>query len=215
MGNKNEITAKRIKIALSNAEMSAKELSDRTGVREASISQYVNGYHKPSNISAGKRGEVLGVNPLWLMGFDEPMLKENTIPSFPNIHPVSTRSFPVVSSVACGEPILRREEKDLYIDASVDIHADFVLVAKGDSMIGARIHNGDYVFVHKQPKVENGEIAAVAIGEEATLKRFYKYGDMVILRPENPEYKEMTYTGSDLADVHILGKAVAFQSDIK
>ena len=212
---KNEITSSRIKTALEKAEMTAKELSNKSGVQEASISQYVNGYHKPSNISAGKMGMVLGVNPLWLMGFDEPMLKENTNPPFPNIHPVSTRSFPVVSSVACGEPILRREEKDLYIDASADIHADFVLVAKGDSMIGARIHNGDYVFVHKQPEVENGEIAAVAIGEEATLKRFYKYDDMIILRPENPEYKEMTYKGSDMAEVKILGKAVAFQSDIK
>lgn len=216
MSMKFEITARRIRQALSNAGMSAKELSEKTGVREASISQYVNGYHKPSNISAGKIGEILNVNPLWLMGFDEPMIKDfSSIPSYPNIRPVGTRSFPVLSSVACGEPILMQEEREVYVDASEEINADYILIAKGDSMIGARIHDGDLVFVRQQPEVENGEIAAVAIGDEATLKRFYKYGDVVVLRGENPEFKEMTFTGPELEQVRILGKAVAFQSDVR
>ena len=85
----------------------------------------------------------------------------------------------------------------------------------GNSMTGARIYDGDYVFIREQPEVENGEIAAVAIGDEATLKRFYKYGDMVILRAENPEFKEMTFSGQELEHIRVLGKAVAFQSDVR
>ena len=73
---KNEITAKRLQIALANANMKPQELADKSGVGKSSISQYVNGSHAPSNISSGKMGKVLNVNPLWLMGFDAPMKLE-------------------------------------------------------------------------------------------------------------------------------------------
>ena len=83
-------------------------------------------------------------------------------------------------------------------------------------MIGARINDGDLVFVRQQPEVENGEIAVVAIDDEATLKRFYKYSDdLIVLRAENPEYKDMVYTPEDHKDIRVLGKAVAFQSDVR
>lgn len=75
---KNEITAKRLRLALDNAGMKSKELAEKSQVSKSSISQYINGSHAPSNISAGKIGKVLGVNPLWLMGFDTPMLKEDS-----------------------------------------------------------------------------------------------------------------------------------------
>ena len=73
---KNEITAKRLLLALSNAGISQQELSEKSGVSKASISQYVNGFHSPSKISSGKMGKVLNVEPLWLMGFDVEMKKE-------------------------------------------------------------------------------------------------------------------------------------------
>ena len=57
------------------------------------------------------------------------------------------------------------------MEAGANIHADFCLKAKGDSMIGARIYDGDIVFIRKQEMVDDGEIAAVLIGDEATLKR--------------------------------------------
>ena len=101
------------------------------------------------------------------------------------------------------------------MDASEDIKADFVLIAKGDSMTGARINDGDLVFIRIQQTVENGEIAAVAIDDEATLKRFYKYGDLIVLRSENPEYPEMQFTPDSGHEIRILGKAVAFQSVVK
>lgn len=70
---KNELTAKRIQLALSNANMKPQELADKSGIGKASISQYVNGSHAPGNVSAEKIGKILNVNPLWLMGFDVPM----------------------------------------------------------------------------------------------------------------------------------------------
>lgn len=71
---KHEVTAKRLRDALARADMSQRELAEKSGVNEASISQYINGSHKPSNVSAGKMAEVLGVNPVWLIGFDVSMI---------------------------------------------------------------------------------------------------------------------------------------------
>lgn len=209
-----EVTAKRIRQALSRADMSAKDLSERTGVQEASISQYVNGYHKPSNISAGKIGKVLGVDPLWLMGFEVPMIKVDDLPSYSNVHPVTTRRFPLLGSVACGEPIMMAEEVDVDMDTTVDIKADFCLRCKGDSMINARIYDGDIVFVKKQPTVENGQIAVVAIDDEATLKRFYRYSDVIVLRAENPSYADIVLTPEEHKRVRVLGRAVWLQGSI-
>ena len=155
--------------------------------------------------------KILQVMPGELMGWET----NTDLPPYPNIHPISRRSYPVLGNVSCGEPVFMAEEKDVYIDAENDIKADFVLIAKGDSMIGARIHDGDIVFVRSQPTVENGEIAVVAIDDEATLKRFYRYHDLIVLRAENPAYKDMEFRPEDGKDVRILGKAVAFQSNIK
>ena len=77
---KNEITAKRLRLALDNTSMKPQELAEKSKVSKSSISQYVNGSHAPSNISAGKMGKVLGVEPLWLMGFDVSMKSENSSP---------------------------------------------------------------------------------------------------------------------------------------
>ena len=143
------------------------------------------------------------------------LVEDHPIPSFPNITPIARKSFPLFDGIAAGEPRLMPDGVTLYVDATVDVQADYVLKVHGDSMIGARINDGDYVFIRQQPEVENGEIAAVAIGDEATLKRFYKYGDVVVLRGENPEFKELTFSGEQLTQVRILGKAVAFQSDVR
>lgn len=83
-------------------------------------------------------------------------------------------------------------------------------------MVGARINDGDIVFIRQQPEVENGEIAVVAIDDEATLKRFYRYSDdLIVLRAENPAYKDMEFRPEDHKDIRVLGKAVAFQSDVR
>ena len=219
---KNEITAKRLTLALSNANMKSQELADKSGVSKASISQYVNGSHAPSNISSGKIAPILGVNPLWLMGFDVPMESPSdasNMRDITNIFPIELKKFPLLGEIACGQPIFTNEDRESYILSGTDINADFCLKAKGDSMINARIHDGDVVFIQKQDMVENGEIAAVVVNgdSEATLKRFYYYREkaMLILKPENPSYEDQIYSGEELEQVHVLGKAIAFQSDVK
>ena len=72
---KHEVTAKRIREALSDAKMKPQELAEKSKVSKSSISQYVNGSHQPSNISSGKMAKGLGVEPMWLMGFDVPKKK--------------------------------------------------------------------------------------------------------------------------------------------
>ena len=120
------------------------------------------------------------------------------------------KKIPLVGSIACGTPILAQQNIDGHVDAPEDIRCDFALRCKGDSMIGAGIHDGDAVYIHIQPEVENGEIAAVRIGEEATLKRVYYDGTTLTLMPYNNAYAPMVYTGPQLEDVHIEGKAVGY-----
>jgi repressor LexA len=129
----------------------------------------------------------------------------------------STHKVRILGNIACGEPIFADEDFDGYIELDEGIKADFCLHAKGDSMIGARIYDGDIVFVKSQDIVENGEIAVVLIGDEATLKRVAYYPDknMLILKPENSKYQEMIFIGEELNSVRILGKAVAFQSLVR
>lgn len=121
---------------------------------------------------------------------------------------------PLLGAIACGEPILAVENLEGYIDVPEDIHCDFVLRCKGDSMVGARIHDGDVVYIRQQDDVENSEIAAVIIDEEdVTLKRVYKLAHGMILQAENPAYAPIQINGSHSA--RIIGKAVGFTSIIK
>lgn len=136
---------------------------------------------------------------------------------YDNIFPMKTKKVPLLGDIACGEPIWAEEQRGEFVSVSDDIDADFCLRAKGDSMTGARIYDGDIVFIRRQPTVENGEIAAVIIDNEATLKRvyFYKDKDKLVLSPENPAYEPLVYIGSELEEIRILGKAVAFQSIVR
>ena len=157
--------------------------------------------------------DALRTTPAYLMGWDEtpiaPQLPSNIIP-MPDM-----KKVPLIGSIACGSPILAEEHIEDIIDLPGHIRADFALTCKGDSMINARIFDGDIVYVRQQDTVENGEIAAVLIDGEATLKRFKKLPDRIILEPENPLYDPLVYRGEEMNSVHILGKAVAFTSAVR
>jgi len=126
----------------------------------------------------------------------------------------SLHKIPVLGSIACGSPILAQEHIEGYTGIPEDIHADFALVCKGDSMVGARIFDGDMVYIRQQETVENGEIAAVLIDGEATLKRVRCYGDRISLEPENPLYRPIILWDEEMNRVRILGKAIAFTGRI-
>lgn len=163
--------------------------------------------------------DALETTPSYIMGWNEPDVKldEEDLKFFDNLFPIETKKFPLLGNIACGKPIFADEQFEAYVEAGANIKADFCLRAKGDSMIGARIYDGDIVFIHKQEMVDDGEIAAVLIDDEATLKRvcYDQENNVIQLFAENPQYKTMRFVGEELNHIRILGKAVALQTDIK
>lgn len=144
-----------------------------------------------------------------LFRYDTSSLPDNIIP-MPEM-----RKIPLLGTIACGDPILAAENIESEVDIPDEIHADFALRCKGDSMINARIFDGDLVYIRQQDIVDNGEIAAVLVDDEATLKRVKLYPDHIVLEPENPMYKPLSFWGEEMNTVRILGRAVAFTSAVR
>lgn len=212
-----QTTQQRLREALSARNMLPIELSRLSGIGKSAISQYLSGKVTPKQDKIYKLAQALKVSESWLMGYDEPM-EQSPAPASgdlpANVFPIQTKKVPLLGTIAAGVPIYADENFDGYRECTEDIDADFCLKIQGDSMIGARINDGDIVFIKKQPDVDNGEIAAVLIEDEATLKRVYKEKDSLILQAENPKYAPIVYTAESYVECRILGKAVAFQSDI-
>ena len=145
--------------------------------------------------------------------------KELVAPAAPapdNLLPMpAMRKIPLVGSIACGTPILAAENIEGDVDVPEHIHADFALRCKGDSMINARIFDGDIVYIRQQDTVEHGQIAAVLIDDEAALKRVHLFEDHIVLEAENPLYRPRAFWGEDMNRLRILGKAVAFTSGVR
>lgn len=162
-----------------------------------------------------KLATALHTSPGYLMGWENE--DDTSVASLPsNIIPMpEMRKIPLIGSIACGAPIMADEHIEDYIDLPDHIKADFSLTCKGDSMINARIFDGDVVYIRQQETVENGQIAAVLIDTEATLKRVRLFDDHIVLEPENPMYKPLVYWNEEMNTVRILGKAVAFTSAIR
>lgn len=125
------------------------------------------------------------------------------------------RKIPLLGRIACGAPILAEEHIEEYIDIPKTIHADFALTCQGDSMINARIFDGDIVYIRQQDTVDSGEIAAVLIDNSATLKRIRIFDDHISLEPENPQYRPIVLWGEEMNTIRILGKAIAFTSAVR
>ena len=200
--------------------LSQDELGKRLGYRSrSSINKIELDQRNLTQSKIKAIADALETTPAYIMGWDEPdqKLNEENLKFFDNLFPIQTKKFPLIGNIACGKPIFADEQFEAYIEAGANIKADFCLRAKGDSMIGARIYDGDIVFIRKQEMVEDGEIAAVLIDDEATLKRVYydQENNVIQLFAENPQYKTMRFVGEELNHIRILGKAVALQTDIK
>lgn len=212
---KHQVTAQRLKDALAKNNMKAVELADRSGVSKASVSQYVNGSHKPSNVSAELMAEVLGVAPLWLMGFDVP---QN--PKAPITHAVQAVRIPVYGVIPAGVPMEAIEDIEDWEDIPADwTRGDqeyFALRIRGDSM-EPTYHSGDVIIVRRQPVCESGQDCVVFVnGDDATFKRVVLRPDCAILQPLNPEYEPMIFE-RDEGECHvtIAGVCVELRRKIK
>ncbi len=203
--------AKRLRKAMDIRNVKQVELVGKTEISKSAISQYLSGAFVPKQKNTYKLAEALNVDPAWLMGKDVCMERKDYLGE---IFPIKVKRVPLLGEIAAGEPILVCEQRSTYMEVDENLDVDFCLKIKGDSMIGARILNEDIVFIRRQPCVENGEIAAVIIDNEVTLKRFYKNDGLIMLRPENPKYQPLMYTREDFKQVRILGKAIFFQSKL-
>lgn len=203
---------KRIKEIRISKNITQDELALKIGTTKQTIYKYEN--EIVTNIPSQKIeliSNALNTTPDYLMGWSDKSTDD--LYSIPGINPIpKTYKRPRLGTIACGEPILAEENIETYDDITDNIKCDFTLVCKGDSMINARINDGDIVYIKQQSQVDNGEIAAVLIDNEATLKRVYIYEDKVVLQPENTKYPPFVYTKEEINNIRILGKAVGFTS---
>ena len=187
---------------------SQEELGSMLGVQRAAVQKWESGTVKNLKRDTLKKlSEIFNVPPSSFI--DDDYLSYNNVIRFPQMHRI-----PLVGTIACGTPVLATQNLDGEVTVPEDINADFALRCKGDSMIDAHIQNGDIVYIRQQPTVENGEIAAVLIDEEATLKRVYISENTITLVACNSKYQPFVYTGEQLNQIRILGKAVGFTSVI-
>ncbi len=195
-------------------QMTQSDLAARLKVSRSTIGMYETGGREPDFETLEAIADLFNVDMNYLHGKSGSENKD--FYEARNIIPLpSSVKIPLLGTVACGEPILAEENLEGLITVPDHVHADFALRCKGDSMIGARIMDGDIVCVRSQPDVEDGEIGVVLVEDEATLKRVYKIPGRIILRPENPAYTPLEYADSELDQIRILGKAVFFISQVR
>lgn len=199
--------------------MTQEELAEKVGVKKSAVAKWENGRVseiKRSNLKM--LSDALGLNPNTLLNDieDYPHPNRSILALDGNIaSPVQLHRIPLLGAIRCGEPEFAEESFEGYIESG--FQCDFALRAKGDSMIGARIQDGDVVFIRKQDTVEDGQIAAVILDDDATLKRVrYLPGGMTMLQAENSKYPPIIIGGAgETRTARILGLAVAFQSVVQ
>lgn len=209
MSDKVATFAQRLREGLDIRQMNQTELAKRSQISKSSISRYIKGDWEGKQGAVYALAKALGVTEAWLMGYDVPMEAEEAPSPIPaGFEPLpEMATIPLVGSIACGTPILAEQNIEARIGVPALWRADFALTCHGNSM-ASMIQDGDIVCIRKQPEVENGEIAAVRIGEEATLKRFYRQGDTVMLQAENPAFSPLVYTRDQLNEITIEGRVV-------
>lgn len=199
--------AEKLREYMETAGISQTKLSRLTGINKSSICEYLSASYEPKQKNVLKIAAALNIPPEHFWG-TKILSKEERYDEG------AVRKLPLIGNIAAGRPILAVQDFDEFVPCDNSIKADFCLRISGDSMINARIYDGDIVFIREQSDVNDGEIAAVLVDDSATLKRVYKYGNMIQLRAENPKYKPMEFDRNNCSDVHILGKAVALLGGI-
>ena len=191
---------RRIRQARETKGITQDELGKRCGTTKQTIFKYENGIITNIPLDRLERiAEILEVLPEDLMGWN----RQDEI-----VRPVG--KIALLGRIACGSPILAEENIEEYITLPSGIRADYALRCRGDSMIEAGIRDGDIVFIRQTPDVDDGQIAAVRLGDDATLKRVFHLQDGVMLMAEDRERTRRTFSGPQKAEMEIMGQAVAY-----
>lgn len=189
-------------------KLSQKELSSEIGVAQSTLSTWENGVFEPDAQTLVVLANKFNVSIDYLLGKEKDtsfnLNEMSNIITFENF-----KKIPIIGTIACGEPILAEENFEGYTHIEDVVNADFGLRCKGDSM-SPKFFDGDIVLIRQQPMVENGQIAAVIIDNEATLKRVYIDQDKIVLNPENLSFAPLVYQGEQMNTVRIIGLAVGY-----
>lgn len=201
--------ANRLSEALRIRNMKPIELSEKTGIDKSKISSYMSGRYKAKQDGIHILSKVLSVDPAWLMGYDVPMNNNNI-----NIEDKSKQFFlcPVYGKISAGQPNWADECLDGYLPidpALMNINSPdecFFLRVNGQSM-NKVINDGAYALIRKTDFVENGEIAVVLVnGYDATLKKFTKQGDVIVLEPMSDDPTITTQVYNKDTSIKVIGK---------
>lgn len=141
----------RLQQAMQQKHMTQSDLCAKTGISRSTMSQYCSGSFRPKESKLRLLAKALGVKEAWLLGYDSPEEPPVSWEDYPNLRPIQLKRFPLLGEIACGEPIFAQEDRETFLIADAEIAADFCLLARGDSMIGARIYDGDAVFITASP----------------------------------------------------------------
>ena len=211
--------AERLKSLRREAGWSQQRLADELKLSKSSVNMYERGEREPGFETMETIADLFNVDMNYLYGRTDIKIADPVTPKHsasptpipPGFEPMpKMKKIPLIGSIACGDPITAEQNIEKMVDVPENIRCDFSLTCHGDSMVGAGIHDKDVVYIRIQPEVENGQIAAVRIGDEATLKRVYLHTDYIELRPENPDYESIIRRREEMNDVHIEGKAVGY-----
>jgi repressor LexA len=215
----NKTMSEKIKELRTSQGLTLEQVANKVGVGKSTVRKWETGIianMKRDKIAA--LAEALHTTPAYLMGWEEnePSSERNDLFAQFGIMPISKKKLPILGNAACGEPKYAEQTFEGYVTVGADMQADFCLYAKGDSMVNARIHDGDIVFVRKQDIVEDGEIAVVLVEDDTTIKRVYydRENNVLTLVPENPAFKIMRYMGAELNQIRILGKVISGQYNV-
>ena len=193
----NEI-GKRIAELRRERGMNQEELAELALLHRVTIAKYETGQVEPGALAIGRIADALGVSS------DEILCRTEKLPPFV---PMIRDAVPIVGEIACGQPITAQQNIEGTAELPDGVTADFALRCKGESMTPT-FQPGDLVLIRQQPEVQPGQIAAVGVDGEATLKRFYKQGENVVLIADNPAFPPQVFPAG--ADVKIYGLAVGF-----
>lgn len=208
--NQLDIISKNLQKLMQEHNINQAQLGEIAGVSESAVGKWILKHNAPRMGNIQRIADYFGILKSDILE-DKPKLPDGIIPIN------KARRIPILGSVACGTPIFSEQNIEDYFVTNDIIKADFCLYAKGDSMIGADINDGDLVFIRKTPAVDNGKIAVVLIGEETTLKRVYKTEDSLILHAENRTYQPLIYTEKDceIENIMVLGEMIGIYKNIK
>ena len=188
--------------------LTLQEIADKIGVTKSTIQRYETGKISTPKLPVIESiARAIEANPLWLIGKSDKKEASRSTSAW-----IATEKRPLLKFSPKG--VFESEEKHQKFNENGESDADFCIKMSGDSMISSRIYDGDIVFIKRQDDVSDGDLTAVELNGEISLKRIFKLGDRVQLRCENPAYPPITLEGEELDTLKILGKAVAFQSKI-